>query len=226
MNNTPRFQTVYDRAIKRKGGVNELTKLLPKIKTPKQLSAIGDDRYLAEMTKCIFRSGFVWKVIENKWPGFEKAFYGFNPDGMAALSDEAIEELATNREIVRNYKKILTVRENAWFINDIRTEHGSFARFIADWPVTDLVGLWEIMKKRGSRLGGNTGPMFLRFMGKDTFILTQDVIACMANHKVIDNHKATSKRDRKSIQAVFNDWHEQTGMPMAHLSRMAAYSIG
>lgn len=221
-----KFETIYKRAAKRKGGEKALRQQLPKVLTPKQLTAISDDRYLAEMTKCIFRSGFVWKVIEHKWPGFEEAFYGFNPDGMAALSDEAIEELARNTAIVRNYRKILSVRENAFFINDIRAEHGSFARFIADWPTTDIVGLWALMKKRGSRLGGNTGPMFLRFMGKDTFLLTGDVIDCLANHGVIDNRKASSKRDQVAVQAAFNEWHEETGLPLAQLSRIAAMSVG
>lgn len=221
-----RFEPIYARAAKRKGGETALKKLLPESLSPKKLAAIPDDRYLAEMTKCIFRSGFVWKVIENKWPNFEEAFYGFNPDGMAAMSDEMVESLAQNKAIVRNYKKILTVRENAMFITDIRAEHGSFARFIADWPGDNIVGLWELMQKRGSRLGGNTGQYFLRFMGKDSFILSQDVIACLANHKIIDNHKATSKRDRQAIQLAFNQWQEETGLSLAQLSRIAACSVG
>ncbi len=221
-----RFQPIYERAAKRKGGEEALRQLLPDSLTAKQLKAISDDRYLAEMTKCIFRAGFVWKIIENKWPHFEEAFYGFNPDGMAALSDESIEALARNKDIVRNYKKIVSVRDNAWFITDIRAEHGSFAKFIAEWPSSDIVGLWDVLKKRGSRLGGNSGQYFLRFMGKDSFILSQDVIACLANHKIIDNHKATSKRDRAAIQAVFNQWHDETGFSYAQLSRIAACSIG
>ncbi len=221
-----RFQPIYERAVKRKGGEKALKQLLPKSLSARKLAAIGDDRYLAEMTKCIFRAGFVWKIIEAKWPNFEEAFYGFNPTGMAALSDEAIESLARNKSIVRNYKKIVSVRDNAWFINDIAAEHGSFGRFIANWPSDDIVGLWEVLKKRGSRLGGNSGQYFLRFMGKDSFILSQDVIACLANHKIIDNHKATSKRDRQAIQLAFNQWHKETGLSMAELSRIAACSIG
>ncbi len=221
-----RFQPIYERAVKRKGGEKALRQLLPKSLSARKLAAIGDDRYLAEMTKCIFRAGFVWKIIENKWPDFEEAFYGFNPAGMAALSDEAIETLAQNKSIVRNYKKIVSVRDNAWFINDIAAEHGSFGQFIADWPSDNIVGLWEVLKKRGSRLGGNSGQYFLRFMGKDSFILSQDVIACLANHKIIDNHKATAKRDRLAIQQAFNQWHEETGLSLAELSRIAACSIG
>lgn len=221
-----RFQPIYERAAKNKGGEQALKQLLPTSLSPRQLAAISDDRYLAEMTKCIFRAGFVWKIIETKWPQFEEAFYGFHPDGMAALSDEALEALAQNSNIVRNYQKIRTVRENAWFIKDIQQEHGSFGQFIAQWPTQDIVGLWDVLKKRGSRLGGNTRQYFLRFMGKDSFILSQDVIACLANHKIIDNHKASSQRDLQTIQTAFNQWHEETGLSLAELSRIAACSIG
>lgn len=221
-----RFEPIYTRAVERKGGETALKALLPKTKTPRQLATLGDDRYLAEMTKCIFRAGFVWKVIENKWPAFEEVFHGFNPAGMAALPDEALEAIARNPAIVRNYRKVATVRENAWLINDIQAEHGSFGNFIAQWPSSDIIGLWALLKKRGSRLGGNTGPYFLRSMGKDTFLLSQDVIACLANHKVIDNHKASSKRDQQQIQAAFNQWHEETGLPYSALSRIAACAIG
>ena len=221
-----RFQPIYDRAAKRKGGEAALRKLLPKPLSAKKLAAIGDDRYLAEMTKCIFRSGFVWRVVENKWSNFEEAFHGFNPDGMAAMPDEMIESLAKNTDIIRNHRKIAAVRENAWLIQDIRAEHGSFAKFIADWPSNDIVGLWALLKKRGNRLGGNTGPFFLRFMGKDTFLLSQDVIACLANHKIIDNHKATSKRDQQAIQRAFNAWQEETGLKLCELSRIASCAVG
>ena len=66
------FATIYERASRRKGGDQALEALLPKPAPAGTLERIADDRYLAEMTKAVFRSGFVWKIIENKWAGFEK----------------------------------------------------------------------------------------------------------------------------------------------------------
>ena len=40
--------------------------------------------------------------------------------------------------------------------------HDSAARAFADWPDSDYVGLLETLKKRGMRLGGNTGQYALR----------------------------------------------------------------
>ena len=48
-------------------------------------------------------------------------------------------------------------------------------RWIARWPATDIVGLWEALAKRFSQMGGNSGPSFLRMVGKDTFVLTYSV---------------------------------------------------
>ena len=63
------FDSIFQRAAERKGGVAALEALLPHASSPEELRAHPDDRYLAEMTKCVFRSGFVWKIIESKWPG-------------------------------------------------------------------------------------------------------------------------------------------------------------
>ena len=80
---------------------------------------------------------------------------------------------------MRNAQKIKSVRENAKFVAEIAAEHGSFGKFLAKWPPSDEIGLLELLNKRGSRLGGNTGQMFLRFVGWDGFVTSQDVVACL-----------------------------------------------
>lgn len=73
------FAKIRTRAERRKGGAEALAKLLPPKPDPAALAALGDDRILAEMTRRIFSAGFVWKIIEAKWPGFEAAFLEFDP---------------------------------------------------------------------------------------------------------------------------------------------------
>jgi 3-methyladenine DNA glycosylase Tag len=82
------FKTIRARAAKRKGGEAALAALLPKAASPKVLARLEDDRALAEMTKRIFSAGFVWSVIENKWPGFEAAFLGFAPKRLLAKPEQ------------------------------------------------------------------------------------------------------------------------------------------
>ena len=99
-----------------------------------------------------------------------------------------------------------------------------FAAFFADWPPADLVGLFAFLKKRGSRLGGNTGQYFLRFLGKDAFIFSRDVCAALVREGVVDK-PPTSKRDMAKAQAAFTHWHEESGRPYCQISQILAFSI-
>jgi 3-methyladenine DNA glycosylase Tag len=220
------FKTIRARAAKRKGGDAALVALLPKPMTAKALARITDDRVLADMTKRIFSAGFAWSVIEKKWPDFEKAFLGFEPKRLLAQPDEFWERLAGDARIVRNAQKIMAVRANAQFIADIAREHGSFGKFLAEWPASDQVGLLDLLAKRGARLGGGTGQYFLRFIAKDAFILSTDVVACLRDAGLDIAEHPTSKKDLRKVQDQFNAWAAETGLPLTHLSRICAMSIG
>jgi hypothetical protein len=86
--------------------------------------------------------------------------------------------------------------------------------------------LLEVLAKRGSRLGGNTGQTLLRFLGWDGFVTSKDVVACLRDAGLDVAADVTSKRDLAKVQAQFNAWAEETGLPYVHLSRMCAMSIG
>ena len=218
------FQDIYDSAAERKGGEAALDDLLPDLTPREEVAAMPDDRFLAQMTKNIFRAGFVWKVIENKWPGFEEAFGGFDPNDMAMLFEDRIDRLTQDTRIVRNRSKIETVPHNARFILEVAEEHGSFGKFMAGWPESDQVGLMDLLKKRGARLGGMTGQYFIRFAGKDSFILSKDVVRSLNRAGVVSGNP-TSKTDLKAAQDAFNRWHDESGRPYTHLSRILALSV-
>jgi 3-methyladenine DNA glycosylase Tag len=219
------FDLILARATQRKGGAAALAQLMPLVKTPAQLKKVADSDYLAAMSKKIFQSGFVWRVVENKWPGFEQVLWGFEPQKLALASDEQIEKMATDKRIIRNLIKVKAVRENAYFIQSLNKKQSSFAELIADWPVEEITQLWLYLKKHGSRLGGNTGPYFLRAIGKDTFLMTRDVVGYLVAHGIVDK-APTSQRDLKAVQAAFNQWHQQSGRSMAEISRIISCSTG
>lgn len=221
-----RFDNIYELAARQKGGADELQKLLPEVPAPEAVAALDESRFLAEMSRCVFQAGFRWSVIDRKWSGFEEVFYGFDPNTILGLPFEVWEDIGRDERIVRVQRNIRSVRANARFIEDVILEQGSFGQFIAGWPLADLVGLFALLKKRGSRLGGNTGQRFLRNIGKDTFILGGDVVRCLQNSGLEISDSPSSRRDMMLIQEAFNSWHEQTGLPYSHLSRIAAYSIG
>lgn len=220
------FKRIRERAAKRKGGEKVLTTLLPKKRDNKALAKLSDDRVLSEMARRVFSAGFVWSVIDKKWPGFEEAFLDFNPKRLLFQPAEFWEKLASDKRIVRNPQKIRSVRENAKFVSDIAAEHGSFGKFLANWPADDQIGLLEILDKRGSRLGGFSAQYLLRFLGRDSFILTNDLILCLRDSGVPLSAKGTSKKDMKLAQAQINEWAQETGLPLTHISRICAMSIG
>lgn len=219
------FTSIFQRAAERKGGEAALEALLPAVKTPRQLKRAADSFYLAEMTKCVFRSGFVWRIIENKWPGFTAAFHDFDVTRCAMLSDEELEALAQNEQIVRHAKKIHAVRNNARFVLEVRETQGSFGAYLAEWPQDNVAGLWDDLKSRGDRLGGQTGRYFLRFVGKDTPLFSNDVVQALIDQEVIDK-TPTSKRALAQVQSAFNQWHAESDRPFSHISRILACSVG
>jgi 3-methyladenine DNA glycosylase Tag len=223
---TTSFKTIRARAEKRKGGPKALSQLLPPAPDAKALAKLGDDRVLAEITRRVFSAGFAWSVIETKWPGFEEAFLGFAPGRLSLQPDEFWDALMKDTRIVRNGAKIMSVRANASFVRDVAREHGSFGKLLAAWPSSDQIGLLEFLAKRGSRLGGNTGQMLLRFLGWDGFVTSRDVVLCLRDAGLDVAEAISSKRDLAKVQAQFNAWAKETGLPYIHLSRICAMSIG
>ncbi|TIT85247.1 MAG: DNA-3-methyladenine glycosylase I, partial [Mesorhizobium sp.] len=123
-------------------------------------------------------------------------------------------------------QKIKAVRDNAAFVERVSKEHGGFGKFLAAWPADDQVGLTAYLGKHGSRLGGNTGQYFLRWLEWDTFVVSADMAAALRDAGIDIAENPTSKRDLDKIQAQINQWSAETGLPRRHISRILALSIG
>ncbi|MDO6565102.1 DNA-3-methyladenine glycosylase I [Amphritea sp. 1_MG-2023] len=218
------FNWIYEHVLAHQAD-QDIEALLPQVRSADALAVIADDRYLSAMSLRVFRAGIRHAVVDAKWPAFESAFFGFEPEKIILMSDDQLENLMQNDQIIRHWGKIKSVRANALMVTELAAEYGSFARFIAAWPVTDIVGLWALLKQRGQQLGGKSAAYFLRQMGKDSFILTDDVVAALKAQDIIDK-APTSKRDLQTVQDCFNDWQQESGRPMAHISRLLSYTVG
>lgn len=220
------FDNIYNRACERKGGEQAISALLSKAVPNQQIAQYDDSRILSAMTKKVFQSGFVWRVVENKWSEFERLFFNFEIEKVLMMPDELLEKRASDPAIIRNAKKVMTIRDNALMIHDIQIENqSSFAKWLADWPSTEITQLWLYLKKHGSRLGGNTGPYALRALGKDTFLLTQDIEAYFRSQKLIEGG-LTSLRNLKIIQECFNSWQQDSNYDLQSISQLIAYGVG
>lgn len=219
------FERVIQRAIERKGSETLVFEMAGQALDHNMVATISDDRWLAAFTKQIFQSGFVWRVVENKWPDFERLFFEFNIEKMLMMPDEMWQQKGQDPAIIRNMNKIMTIKANAQMIYEVTAEHGSFGNFVSTWPQQDVIGLWQYLKKHGQRLGGNTGPYALRRLGVDTFLLSQDNESYFRQRGIIDG-SATSKRSLAAIQDSFMTWRQQTGLDFCQLSRILSFSVG
>lgn len=73
------FKWIYEHVQAHRSGEN-IEALLPVALTEQQLQALPDDRLFSDMCRRVFRAGLKHSVVDGKWPEFEKAFYGFDPE--------------------------------------------------------------------------------------------------------------------------------------------------
>ena len=220
------FKKIRERAARRKGGEAALSKLLGARPDNANLKSVPDDRILSTMAERIFSAGFVWSVIEQKWPGFEEAFLGFEPKVLLFQPEDFWHDLTSDKRIVRNGQKIMSVRENAAFVERISREHGSFGKFLAAWPADDQVGLTGFLAKNGRRLGGATAQYLLRWLGWDTYVVSRDMVLALRDAGLDIAETPTTKKDQQKVQDQINAWVKETGLPRMHISRILAMSIG
>lgn len=218
------YKWLHEFCLNRFGSAKALEAMLPQPRSDAELRALSDDRYLSLISLRIFRAGLKHSLVDAKWPAFEEVFFGFDPEKVVLMGAERLENLMQDSRLIRHLGKLKSVPRNAQFILDVRREKGSFGTLIADWPVTDIVGLWKYLAKHGSQLGGLSAPRFLRMVGKDTFVPTDDMVAALKAQGVIDK-APTSLKDLAAVQAAFNQWQAESGRPLCQLSVMLAHTV-
>ena len=219
----PPFAPIIEAARTRLGAA-ALEARLPQPRSAAELKALGDDRYLSQMSLRIFRAGLKHSLVDGKWPAFEEVFDGFEPRRVRAMSDDALQALLGDSRLIRHWGKLKSVRDNAAAVITIAEEHGSFGAWLADWPGSEVVELWEALAKRFSQMGGNSGPSFLRMVGKDTFVLTHSVTAALKRWGAVET-PPKNRKDRAAVQSCFNAWAAETGRPLCQLSLILAASV-
>ncbi len=92
---------------------------------------VHDDRHLFEMLILEgAQAGLSWETVLKKREGYRRAFHNFDPVKIAAMTDEELEALRENPEIIRNRLKIYAARRNAQVFLQIQEEFGSFDQYL------------------------------------------------------------------------------------------------
>jgi DNA-3-methyladenine glycosylase I len=95
---------------------------------------LHDDRALFELL-CLegAQAGLAWITILRKREGYRRAFHGFDPERVAAMSDAELDERLADPGIVRNRLKVYAARKNARAFLELQAERGSFGGYLWDW---------------------------------------------------------------------------------------------
>ncbi|MCH9626069.1 MAG: DNA-3-methyladenine glycosylase 1 [Chlamydiales bacterium] len=120
------------------------------------------------------QAGLSWETVLKKRENYRQAFYQFNPQKIANMTDEELEKLRLNPGIIRNRLKIFSARQNARIFLEIQKEYSSFDRYVWQFvdgepqihsprtlkeiPVTtpESDALSKDLKKRGMNFVGST----------------------------------------------------------------------
>lgn len=139
---------------------------------------VDSDRTLFEKL-CLegFQAGLSWLTILKRREGFRTAFYNFDIDRVAEMTDDDVERLLQDTGIIRHRGKIESTINNAHRALEIIAELGSLGalawsyepegtRSILDATTAESTALSKDLKKRGfSFVGPTTAHAFMQAMG-------------------------------------------------------------
>lgn len=158
---------------------------------------VRDERGLFERLSLeAFQSGLSWSTILRKRPAFRFAFADFDPDTVAAFTEDDVDRLLGDAAIVRNKAKIRATINNARAVISLRSEEG-FVEFVwshmpdATPAPTQLevvvtqssesLALSRALKKRG-----------FSFVGPTTMFALMEAIGMVDTHPVGSHRRGTS----------------------------------
>ncbi len=137
---------------------------------------VTDDRTMFEfLTLESAQAGLSWITILKRREGYRRAFAGFDPEKVAAFTQDDVERLVQDPGIIRNRAKIEAAISNARLFLDVQREFGSFCNYLKGFlpdgrpvvnfpqahtdippstPLSDAIA--RDMKRRGFRFFGTT----------------------------------------------------------------------
>ena len=132
---------------------------------PEQIAPHSLNDYLEVMTKAVFQSGLSWKVVSNKWPGFQAGFKGFDVASVAKMGESEIDTLATDTAIVRNRRKIVATVHNAQRLLELEDEYGAIRNYLRSHG--DFYAILKDVRKQFKYMGDTGTYYWLYVLGEE-----------------------------------------------------------
>ena len=135
------------------------------MEAPERIEPQSLSDYLEVMCKAVFQSGMSWAVVKAKWPDFKEAMHDFDPVAIAFLSEKDLDDLAQDKRVIRNRRKLTAIVKNAQALLDLEKEHGGFQSYLRShggFEATD-----KDLRKRFGFLGETGAYYFLYVVSED-----------------------------------------------------------
>lgn len=162
---------------------------------------VYDDRKLFEMLVLeSAQSGLSWATILNKREGYRAAFDNFNAELIVQYSQEKMDELVLNPEIVRHKLKIAATVNNAKQFLLIQKEYGSFQAYI--WSFVKgkpIVNNWKtaaeipVKSSESDAMSKDLKKKGFKFLGSTT------CYAYMQGVGMVNDHTQTCFRKQQAV---------------------------
>ena len=151
-----------------------------------------DDQYLFEMLILeSFQAGLSWECVLNKREAFKEAYDNFDIECVINYDENKINELLSNKKIIRNKLKIKASINNAQIFKSITNEYGSFYNYLITFTKNKILyergkttndlsdALSNDLKKRGMKFVGST--IIYSYLQATGFIYSHDKECFMYN---------------------------------------------
>lgn len=148
----------------------------------------NDDELFGRLILEINQAGLSWTTILNKKENFKKAYSNFNIHKIASYSSFEIDQLLSNKGIVRNKLKVKAVVFNAQKVIEIQNEFGSFYKWLKSNKNNDLTD-WIILFKETFKFTG--GEITKEFLMSTGLVAGAHIKSCPI-YSLIENKKSSS----------------------------------
>ena len=130
-----------------------------------------------------FQAGLSWITILKKREAFRKAFDNFEIDKIINYSDEKINELLENENIIRHKGKIEATIVNARVFKEIQKEYGNFSDYI--WGFTDgeiIKAEYKTKSELSEKISKELKKKGMKFVGPTIIYSYLESIGIIDNH--------------------------------------------
>jgi len=121
--------------------------------------------YLDVMSKSVFQTGISWRVVKSKWPGIREAFHGFDPVAVSNFTTADLNQLVEDKRVIRNWRKIEAIIDNAIRIQELEKSHGGFQNYLRSH--SSFEELVKNLRKQFKYLGDIGAYHFLWGVGEE-----------------------------------------------------------